>query len=241
MKRFGYPGVIELPSGIRFSRSGGWITTRYWEGTTDQMRALSSAAYKSGATDIEMTPEREGRKATSSASFGGADDSTPAESQIESTWELDENQGDISIWNHPKVKAIFAPSGDDVAEIARLRNDIEKFALADGTQQNLEYGELLTGLLLTSYDFRQFLRRLIESNGQATYYCPDAIVRHTLTGPQTWRYSFNFDHVATMISSALLQASEPTLTLTLPADRTWLFRFPRLQSTSNGNVQVVRE
>jgi hypothetical protein len=241
MKRFGYPGAIELPCGVRFSRSGGWITTRFWEGTTSQMRALAAAARNSGATDIEMVPERDGRKATCTASFGGADDQTPAESQIESTWELDENQGDISIWNHPRTRAIFAASGDDVSELARLRCDIEKFALSDGTQQNLEYGELLTALLVASAEFRAFLRRLIESNGQATYYCPDAIVRHTLTGPQTWKYSFNWDHVATLISSAALQASEPTMPFTVPPNRTWIFRFPRLQSTSNGNIQVVRE
>jgi len=239
MKRFGYPGVVELPSGIRFSRSGGWIRTRYWEGTTDQMRAISSSAYKSGATDIEMVPERDGRKATCSASFGGADDSTPAESQIESTWELDENQGDISIWNHPKIQAIFAALS--LRKQAYLRSDIEKFALGDAEAEGQEYGADFTSLLASSSTFQNWLTRLASSNGQATYYCPDAIARHTLTGPQTWKYSFNFDHVATLISSAALQASEPTMTFTLPADRTWLFRFPRLQSTSNGNLQVIRE
>ncbi|HOY59582.1 MAG TPA: hypothetical protein PK640_15785, partial [Verrucomicrobiota bacterium] len=226
MKRFGYPGVVELPSGIRFSRSGGWIRTRYWEGTTDQMRGISSAAYKSGATDIEMIPERDGRKATCSASFGGADDSTPAESQIESIWELDENQGDISIWNHPKIQAIFAALS--LRKQAYLRSDIEKFALGDAEATGLEYGPEFTDLLANSSTFQTWLTRLASSNGQATYYCPDAIVRHTLTGPQTWKYSFNFDHVATLIFSAVLQASEPTLNLTLPAGRTWPLALTRI-------------
>lgn len=246
MKLTGYPGLVEGQVGIRYSKGRGWQTVRTWYGLFPQAKALAGELVRLGATDVDCPPPANDKLVgTVTASFGGADDATPPENRIESTWELDELESDVSTWKHPRMRLLFAAYA--IEDMIRIKAATD--AILRGEQPTVlsELDDPARALISTlmapgvSADFTQFVSRQLKADLQDTFYDPTNLLRHTLSGPQGWKYSFIWDHVATLISSAEIQASEPDLWFDLPPNRWWLFRKPRITQRSNGILDVTRE
>lgn len=243
MKIQGYPGLVEGRPGIRYSKGRGWETVRTWTGLYSEARALAGTLKAIGATDVDCPAPGDRQIATVTATFGGADDATPPENRIESTWELDDGESDKSTWKHPKVTAVFAGwSFEDQIVFKGAIDSVLRGSLL--TQIQDPTGRVLTvlrGLLEGSGALVPFISRQLRADLQDTFYDPTNVLRHTLSGPQGWRYTFQWDKVALLTNSADIQSSEPSLWFDLPPNRTWLTHKPRIFQRSNGIIDVIRE
>lgn len=236
MKQYGDPNAIGQVVGIRFSKTGGWRRMLRWSGPDVQIFPLIGSL-RLTALDIDYIAGIGGADSVITATVGTLDDGTPTDNQLESVWELDEQEAYASLWEHPKIQAIFASRTVD--DLAVARTAIERYVSTGTTEE--PYSSMITSLRASSANFDEFLKRLARTNNQATWYWPTVIIRHTLTGPLSWRYAFNWDDVACQVSTATLVASETTMDFTPPPNRTWTFKVPKLRSVPPGKFQVVRE
>lgn len=235
MKRFGYPFPVELPTGLRYSPTRGWMTVRSWIGRTDQVRAIIPDVTPK-AEDIQFIPEVNGQLARLEVTTGGSDQQTEVE--IENVWELEANHNELSLWDHPKV--LFMLGGATATDVAAIRAYVDETIQGTATSSPAFLATILANPTKATY-WSEFLSRIAFAGGNATYYWPSAVLRNVLTGPRTWKYAFNFNTVAKLATSAQITASETQLSLTIPENRYWLTHFPRLSQMSNGKLQVIRE
>jgi hypothetical protein len=70
-------------------------------------------------------------------------------------------------------------------------------------------------------------------------------LRHTMvfpiSVPPSIKYRFDFTSVNKSVDSGVLQALEPTIPFTLPADITFLTQAPSITKRTDGKLEVVRE
>lgn len=238
MKQYGYPFALSQVVGIRFSKTGGWRRMLRWTGPDHQIKSLITNL-KGKAIDLDYLPGFGGAESSITATFGTADDMTPIDDQVESIWELEEGEAYSSVWEHPKVQAIFA--GRTVDDMTDARAAIEQYVSRGKTTVDEPYRTMIDNLRAGSANFDAFIKCLARTNNQATYYVPMTFIRHTLTGPINWRYQFDWDSVASQLYTATLVNNEPTIPFTVPPGRYWLTRLPTLRQLTNGKLQVTRE
>lgn len=243
MKILGFPGLVELAPALEYRKNQGWITTRTWQGPDAAARQFLSIIQQEGtATEARMTPFRQGQPATVTATFDGADDQAEPENQVESSWTMGEGDSTQDLWNHRKVVEMF--KAYDLEDMVRIRQIAVRMASGEYPTDEgslLPVAELLFQALLQIPDYQEFSKRLIRENLQPTYYDPKVILRHTLVGPQQWKFTYNWDDRSKLITSEQIIELEPSLYLDLPPLKWWQIRQPQVEQMSNGKLQVVRE
>jgi len=180
----GYHLVQQNPT-ITWDKSAGFNYTKEFEGETKAVRGLFGRYVRDGgASSIRFEPDG----ATAKLYVNYAKDvwggSGVAETPVE-VWELDGNDQEYSLWEHPKIRAInlTTPVNEVYRNVIRqqLEGEVEKDA--DGNPQEPAF---LTDSACLS-DLKNIYRHLDKE--QDSFQRPQYTLRHTFTFSQGYNYA----------------------------------------------------
>lgn len=253
----GNPGPVELPATrIDDPRTGPALVRRF-RGERMAVEALATTHRSAGAR-TEVTPDEGGTWATLLANYA-TDPSAPTDVPLTDIWEMDGNDLEKTLWEHPKIVAELAKARDDSYGIAsnklhRIKAEVEALMSGetettddDGQTYNLT-PEHIVGLHVVNlgpgmrtdvwYKFLEALGRGVESWTISQY-----VLRHTTVIGGRSRIRPALDNVGKVFTTGRLKGAEAipsTLMFDLP-EGYWLKRTPSVRQTAPDKWTITQE
>lgn len=237
MSVHGVSQFLEQPGRSGWRQNSGAFQERVWEGPLILLPAFLSSELPPGYTDYirEDNGELVTIRATyQEASVDGVGNPATDGGLLERTWELDGNDLEKSLWEHPKVKAVTNTMS--ASEIAEIRKIVEAAVAGEITEQED------TGVDNPLVDLIRAFAKGVEAFSISQYVLRK---RETILPTSVLRPSYaNTNRIFTYNQ---LTASEPSL-LTVNilgaaglTDVIWHKRTPRLTPTTGGLWMIEQE
>ena len=187
----GYHLVQQNPT-ITWDKAAGFNYTKEFEGETKAVRGLFGRYVRDGgASSIRFEPEA----ATAKLYVNYAKDvwggSGVDESPIE-VWELDGNDQEYSLWEHPTIKAVPFTTTANEKYRNEIKKQLEQEVATDADGDAIEPAFLSDGSCPA--DLKTIYRHLAKE--QDSFQRPQYTLRHTFT------FSQGYDYAATVIQRA---------------------------------------
>ena len=229
--------LVEQNPSIAWDKNNGFSFTKEFEGETTAVRGLMGRYVRDGsASNIRFEPDGATAKLYVNYQkdvWGGSGlDETPVE-----IWELDGNDTQYSLWEHPTIKALdFTTQVTDTAvtpNVSFNANEVNRNRIKKQLEQEIETDEsgkvkqpdFLTATGATDStnpacdaDLKRIYRHLTKE--QDSWQRPTYTLRHTLTFSPEYNYAANvvqraYSYVNYIITPAQLTGNatigEPTL------------------------------
>jgi len=187
----GYHLVQQNPS-ISWDKNSGFNFTKEFEGETTAVRGLFGRYVRDGgASNIRFEPDGATAKLYVNYQKDVWGGSGVSETPVE-VWELDGNDQEYSLWEHPKIRAINLTTA--VNEVYRnvIRQQLEGEVEKDANGDPQEPAFLTDGACPA--DLKSVYRHLEKE--QDSFQRPQYTLRHTFT------FSQNYNYAATVIQRA---------------------------------------
>lgn len=238
MSIHGSSSFLEQPQRRGWDDTAGAQIFRTWEGPTSGLATFISGTLPAGYSKIDIEDDSEFCEVVAQYAAPGTDGIGGVETDglVQRWWELDGNDIEKSLWNHPKVLA--RTSVYDAVQMASLRAHFEEvmagtattsWADPDGVSTAVNTAMLKLAQGIEAFSVSQYVLRKTE------------IVR---TGTSL---AASHSNVNRIFSYAALTAAESTLAgydLVAAAGLTgleWLKRTPDVRPTQNGLYEIVTE
>jgi hypothetical protein len=208
--------LVEQNPSIAWDKNSGFSFTKEFEGETTAVRGLMGRYVRDGsASNIRFEPDGATAKLYVNYQkdvWGGSGlDETPVE-----IWELDGNDTQYSLWEHPKIKAINFQTADNEKARNKIKKQLEQEVETDAD------GDVIVPAFLSDSscpaDLKSIYRHLTKE--QDSWQRPTYTLRHTLTFSPEYNYAANvvqraYSYVNYIITPAQLTGNatigEPTL------------------------------
>ena len=208
--------LVEQNPSIAWDKNSGFSFTKEFEGETTAVRGLMGRYVRDGsASNIRFEPDGATAKLYVNYQkdvWGGSGlDETPVE-----IWELDGNDTQYSLWEHPKIKAIDFQTADNEKARNKIKKQLEQEVETDAD------GDVIVPAFLSDSscpaDLKNLYRHLTKE--QDYWQRPTYTLRHTLTFSPEYNYAANvvqraYSYVNYIITPAQLTGNatigEPTL------------------------------
>jgi hypothetical protein len=208
--------LVEQNPSIAWDKNNGFSFTKEFEGETTAVRGLMGRYVRDGsASNIRFEPDGATAKLYVNYQkdvWGGSGlDETPVE-----IWELDGNDTQYSLWEHPKIKAIDFQTADNEKARNKIKKQLEQEVETDAD------GDVIVPAFLSDSncpaDLKSIYRHLTKE--QDSWQRPTYTLRHTLTFSPEYNYAANvvqraYSYVNYIITPAQLTGNatigEPTL------------------------------
>ena len=210
----GYHLVQQNPS-ISWDKNSGFNFTKEFEGETTAVRGLFGRYVRDGgASNIRFEPDGATAKLYVNYQKDVWGGSGVSETPVE-IWELDGNDQEYSLWEHPKIKALdfvtqttitspYVDAGEtfNANEVnrARIKKQLEGQVETD-SDDKVKDPAFLSSTITTdrqnpacSADLKHIYRHLVKE--QDSFQRPQYTLRHTFT------FSQNYNYAATVIQRA---------------------------------------
>lgn len=157
---------------------------------------------------------------------------------VESTWEIDTLDKQLSVWEHPAVRSYLASldyqtQSDYRAAINAL---VSRTQVDDWTWSNVDN---ILNALIAIPDLSELLKRLVSEDNVIE--SQSYVIRNTERWPANSVFKPDYTNTNKQVSSATLARLEPTIPFTIPPNRYWLTRGPRITQLNDGRLEQVRE
>ena len=169
--------LVEQNPSIAWDKNSGFSFTKEFEGETTAVRGLMGRYVRDGsASNIRFEPDGATAKLYVNYQkdvWGGSGlDETPVE-----IWELDGNDTQYSLWEHPKIKAINFQTADNEKARNKIKKQLEQEVETDAD------GDVIVPAFLSDSscpaDLKSIYRHLTKE--QDSWQRPTYTLRHTLT------------------------------------------------------------
>ena len=208
--------LVEQNPSIAWDKNNGFSFTKEFEGETTAVRGLMGRYVRDGsASNIRFEPDGATAKLYVNYQkdvWGGSGlDEAPVE-----IWELDGNDTQYSLWEHPKIKAIDFQTADNEKARNKIKKQLEQEVETDAD------GDVIVPAFLSDSscpaDLKSIYRHLTKE--QDSWQRPTYTLRHTLTFSPEYNYAANvvqraYSYVNYIITPAQLTGNatigEPTL------------------------------
>ena len=184
--------LVEQNPSIAWDKNSGFSFTKEFEGETTAVRGLMGRYVRDGsASNIRFEPDGATAKLYVNYQkdvWGGSGlDETPVE-----IWELDGNDTQYSLWEHPKIKAIDFQTADNEKARNKIKKQLEQEVETDAD------GDVIVPAFLSDSscpaDLKSIYRHLTKE--QDSWQRPTYTLRHTLT------FSPEYNYAATVVQRA---------------------------------------
>ena len=208
--------LVEQNPSIAWDKNNGFSFTKEFEGETTAVRGLMGRYIRDGsASNIRFEPDGATAKLYVNYQKDVWGGSGTSESPVE-IWELDGNDTQYSLWEHPKIKAINFQTADNEKARNKIKKQLEQEVETDAD------GDVIVPAFLSDSscpaDLKSIYRHLTkeQDSWQRTTYT----LRHTLTFSPEYNYAANvvqraYSYVNYIITPAQLTGNatigEPTL------------------------------
>jgi len=208
--------LVEQNPSIAWDKNSGFSFTKEFEGETTAVRGLMGRYVRDGsASNIRFEPDGATAKLFVNYQkdvWGGSGlDETPVE-----IWELDGNDTQYSLWEHPTIKAINFQTADNEKARNKIKKQLEQEVETDAD------GDVIVPAFLSDSscpaDLKSIYRHLTKE--QDSWQRPTYTLRHTLTFSPEYNYAASvvqraYSYVNYIITPAQLTGNatigEPTL------------------------------
>jgi hypothetical protein len=258
----GTGSVVELPRLPGWDPRTGSSYQRRWQGTPTAVAAQAAALQAAGIKYQIEEPHGEGSYQIVTGYYN-ADEAQPAGEAIADNWDLDGEDLEKTLWEHPKTVAIFEAitafnsgtpelASRDRAYLrswceAAARNDPDPPLGYGGSDPATEPGIITKAAFIgvTSPTNVANLKLLIRdlAAGTEAWSISRYVLRHTLTVPWGSTIRPAYTNVGKMMTTSSLIATEhPSLFLLddLPAGY-WLKRTPKVTQSGPGRWNIIQE
>lgn len=234
MSIHGSAGVLEQRGRRGWRQSGGAFQERVWEVPTGLLNTFESSILPAGYSDIsyegddDLTIVRVVYAAASADQLGNP----TSDGLVDRRWELDGEDLEKSVWQHPGVQA--ATPNQTIAQAVTLRNDVERVLSGEATWTNTGFSDVDNMVLrlvrgIEGFLTSSFVLRKVEVVRRT------ASIRPAFTNlNRVFTYTGLLAAEPTLTSEGLLQAAGLT-------DLKWLKRAPRVNPTQNGLWEITQE
>ena len=208
--------LVEQNPSIAWDKNNGFSFTKEFEGETTAVRGLMGRYIRDGsASNIRFEPDGATAKLYVNYQKDVWGGSGTSESPVE-IWELDGNDTQYSLWEHPKIKAINFQTADNEKARNKIKKQLEQEVETDAD------GDVIVPAFLSDSscpaDLKSIYRHLTKE--QDSWQRPTYTLRHTLTFSPEYNYAANvvqraYSYVNYIITPAQLTGNatigEPTL------------------------------
>ena len=208
--------LVEQNPSIAWDKNSGFSFTKEFEGETTAVRGLMGRYIRDGsASNIRFEPDGATAKLFVNYQKDVWGGSGTSESPVE-IWELDGNDTQYSLWEHPKIKAINFQTADNEKARNKIKKQLEQEVETDAD------GDVIVPAFLSDSscpsDLKSIYRHLTKE--QDSWQRPTYTLRHTLTFSPEYNYAANvvqraYSYVNYIITPAQLTGNatigEPTL------------------------------
>ena len=208
--------LVEQNPSIAWDKNSGFSFTKEFEGETTAVRGLMGRYVRDGsASNIRFEPDGATAKLFVNYQKDVWGGSGTSESPVE-IWELDGNDTQYSLWEHPKIKAIDFQTADNEKARNKIKKQLEQEVETDAD------GDVIVPAFLSDSscpaDLKSIYRHLTKE--QDSWQRPTYTLRHTLTFSPEYNYAANvvqraYSYVNYIITPAQLTGNatigEPTL------------------------------
>lgn len=233
MPIYGDSGFLEQPEQRQWDYSSGAMIVRRWEGPTSALATFISGSLPGGWHRFEIDDDSELATITVYYAVSGTDGvgSDSGDGLVGRWWELDGNDLEKSLWEHPKVRAVT--DGYTPTEISEVR---------------AHYQTMLDGTATTSWanaDVQAAMERM--ARGIEAFTVSQYVLRKTEVVREGTSLAASHDNVNKIFDYTALTTAETSLAgydLVASADLTalsWLKRTPDVRPTQNGLYEIVTE
>jgi hypothetical protein len=178
----GYHLVQQNPT-IFWDKAAGFNFTKEFEGETQAVRGLFGRYVRDGgASSIRFEPEGATAKLFVNYAkdvWGGAATETPVE-----VWELDGNDQEYSLWEHPSIKAVDFTTTANEKYRNEIKKQLEQEVATDDAGDAIEPAFLTDGSCPA--DLKTIYRHLQKE--QDSFQRPQYTLRHSFTFSQGYNY-----------------------------------------------------
>lgn len=234
MAIYGVTSYLEQPQRRRWDISAGAVVDRTWEGPKVGLATFIASTLPAGYSRIEIEDDDDLVVLVAtypSSTTDGIGGTEPEDGLVQRWWELDGNDLEKSLWDHPKVRAYT--DDYDVAEIAAMR---------------AKYEEIMAGTATSSWtdaDVAIAMEKIAK--GIEAYTVSQYVLRKTEIVRTGASLAASHANVNKIFGYSALTAAEPSLAgydLVAAASLTglfWLKRTPDVRPTQNGLYEIVTE
>ena len=208
--------LVEQNPSIAWDKNSGFSFTKEFDGETTAVRGLMGRYIRDGsASNIRFEPDGATAKLFVNYQKDVWGGSGTSESPVE-IWELDGNDTQYSLWEHPKIKAINFQTADNEKARNKIKKQLEQEVETDAD------GDVIVPAFLSDSscpsDLKSIYRHLTKE--QDSWQRPTYTLRHTLTFSPEYNYAANvvqraYSYVNYIITPAQLTGNatigEPTL------------------------------
>lgn len=234
MAIYGVSEYLEQSQRRRWDINQGAVVDRTWEGPKSGLVTFIASTLPAGYSRIEIDDDNDLVVLVAtypSSTTDGIGGTEPEDGLVQRWWELDGNDLEKSLWDHPKVRA--HTDGYDATQIIAMRAKFEEILAGTATSSWL-HADVMDAMLriargVESFTVSQYVLRKNE------------IVR---TGTSL---AASHGNVNKIFGYSALTAAEPSLAgydLVAAASLTglyWLKRTPDVRPTQNGLYEIVTE
>ena len=233
MSVHGASGFLEQSQQRRWDVANGAVIDRTWEGPTSGLATFISGTLPAGYNSINIEDDTEmctvvaQYKDSSTDGIGEAS----ADGLVQRWWELDGNDLEKSIWEHPTVTAVT--SSYDTTQLAAMRAHLE--TILDGTATSS----------WADADVSAAMDRI--ARGVEAFSVSQYVLRKTEVVRAGTSLSASHSNTNKIFSYSALSSAEPSLAgydLVAAAGLSalvWLKRTPDVRPTSNGLYEITTE
>ena len=184
--------LVEQNPSIAWDKNSGFSFTKEFEGETTAVRGLMGRYVRDGsASNIRFEPDGATAKLYVNYQKDVWGGSGTSESPVE-IWELDGNDTQYSLWEHPKIKAIDFQTADNEKARNKIKKQLEQEVETDAD------GDVIVPAFLSDSscpaDLKSIYRHLTKE--QDSWQRPTYTLRHTLT------FSPEYNYAATVVQRA---------------------------------------
>lgn len=237
MKRVGISSPVDLAPTREFVPGRGYVTTRHIQGLRTElegyMQGLMGSEIRHRLEPIEGTPIADLYWEVNSVDDGSNQDEEAL--SVSSEWELNPQDIELDIRQHPKALAVDAAFPGVLAAVKKAADDFSSSASIGD-----DLPELVT---VGNATFDGYLSAILELFLNAgNKYLSDALVLvHTINVNRGSALKADLSNVLKIFTTEQLQSSEnipATVLFSLPSGF-WLKKRPQVRSSSNGTAQIV--
>ena len=179
--------LVEQNPSIAWDKNSGFSFTKEFEGETTAVRGLMGRYIRDGsASNIRFEPDGATAKLFVNYQKDVWGGSGTSESPVE-IWELDGNDTQYSLWEHPKIKAINFQTADNEKARNKIKKQLEQEVETDAD------GDVIVPAFLSDSscpsDLKSIYRHLTKE--QDSWQRPTYTLRHPLTFSPEYNYAAN--------------------------------------------------
>jgi hypothetical protein len=221
-----------LPRRTGWSLSAGGTQTQRWEGPTATLATFLAGLSAHGLVEYQTDTDGELTTVTVTYATTAAGVAPSSDGKIEDYWELEGNDIEKSLWEHPKVVAVTGSY--TTGQLVTLRGQVEDIlsGKAGATEPS-------------GADVQEMVKRL--ARGTEAFSKSAHVLRHTLTVTRASTLYAAHTNVNKRFTYAQITTAEPTLAaagLIAASGLTalvWLKRTPRVRAVDSGLWELEQE